>query len=249
MRIASLIVFTAFFLACGSDTGDKVTPPEFCFHDYLAIRSPDWQCEMSLARLEGCQEIGIGYLQHTFGESDNCLAQFLADRRLTLIRIHLYNGACVDEKRCGDYELLQGVEWDNSREVQRRVIREMRSEAAFIVRHIPRTVSVFISPILEHGLTESAFGPIGAEAQKLFPLATIVDNPVHVRRSDFMLEVHATEESNQSPYGYSADGLFAGQPFFVRENLAAAYDFTWQASYNGICIGQAFTDPRERKCF
>jgi len=238
----------ALLFACGSDPSPNHSPDEkmVCGYDYLGILSKDWPCDESIARLDGCEEIQIGYLANTFGNNRQCLDRFLADNRLTALRLHASNGPCVSNQRCASNEPLYGLDWNDADEIQRRTKEAMRREIAQI--RVGNEM-LYLSPILEHRLSIDGFEPIGRAAQEICPRCIIVDNPVIARQSRFLPEFHAPQVALQTPYGYSIDGYIGMSDEFLEQNNIAAYALDWDVSFNGLCLTEPWVFPLERRCW
>ena len=75
---------------------------------YLGLCQKSWPCEKSLSAFKGQSVIRTGWLERTFGSKCPCAERLLNDRRPKEIRVHLSNGPCLRNKRCGPYEVFYG---------------------------------------------------------------------------------------------------------------------------------------------
>lgn len=236
----------AFLLsACGSDHSPDAEK-KVCGYDYLGILHKDWPCEESIARLDGCDEIQLGYLATTFGNNRQCLDRFLADERLSALRLHSISGPCVSNKRCDTNEPLYGLDWDDVGEIQKRTKEAMRKEIAQI--RVGNEM-LYLSPILEHRLSIEDFESVGRAAQEICPRCIVVDNPVIARQSRFLPEFHGIQAPLQTPYGYSIDGYLGMSDELLESNNIAAYALDWDISFNGLCLTEPWVFPLDRRCW
>lgn len=230
--------------ACGSDhypdVGKKVVSL-----DLLGIMHKDFPCEKYIKEMEDADEINVGYLANTFGDNRDCLNRFVNDERLKRLRVHVTNGACVNWQRCGDYEPLFGLTWDDSEDINREVVEAMVVESKYL-RAVPETVTLFVSGILEHQYPD--YDLLGDRIKELFGERSIpVNSSLRPTRTRHLLEVHGLYESDVYPHGYSIDG-YLGIPddLLDKHDPVAVYSFLWLPEFNGTCGTCEFVDPRGR---
>src|SRR6185503_8553950 len=66
-----------------------------------------YDCDAVIAAF-GDRPIAFGYLEGTFGTDRRCLNRLLDHPRFAAMRVHLFNGPCIRNRRCGGYEVLAG---------------------------------------------------------------------------------------------------------------------------------------------
>ena len=87
---------------------------------YLALCHKSWPCGPSLNAFHGLPVIRTGWIEHTFGSECECAKRLLNDPRPKEIRVHLSNGPCLRNRRCGPYEVFAG---ETIASANRKVIR------------------------------------------------------------------------------------------------------------------------------
>lgn len=243
--LATLVVSVAL-AACGSDHSPDAEKKVVSL-DLLGIMHEDFPCDKYIEQTKDATEINLGYLANTFGDSRECLNRFVNDERLKRLRVHVTNGACVNWQRCGEYEPLYGLKWDDSAQINRAVIAAMREESRYL-KNVPDHTQLFVSGILEYSTSFSQYDVIAERIPEIFGARVIaVANPVYPMSTRHLLEVHGLYETDVFPYGYSVDG-YLGIPDDLLEKHTgiASYSFLWLPEFNGTCGTCEFVDPRSR---
>ena len=68
---------------------------------YLGLCHKTWECRKTLQSFANRKEILVGWLEGSFGSECACGDKILASPRPKIIRIHLANGPCLRNRRCG----------------------------------------------------------------------------------------------------------------------------------------------------
>lgn len=226
---------------------------------HLAMCSPSWRCEESLRPFRGHSKITIGWLGGpTFGKQCPCAERVLSSRKPKVVRVHVANGPCLRNRRCGDYEIWHGKSvrhFDRKiRQNHPRVVRPFRRWARRIGAQIARArgpLECYISPVLESDFGRQATRVLQAVLRGSVPSCEIVDNP-HRRRClpGVVCERHGANVSHEVPCIADLDGESGNVGLarrFVSNSRQCAAALLWKPEFNCLSSGR-FTDPRDRTC-
>lgn len=222
---------------------------------YLGMCHPTWPCELSLQQLT---HLNTGWLEHTFGEACPCADKLLRSRRPKTIRIHLLNGPCLRNRRCGRYEPFYGMSIAKANRLIAQqeptliqkitVIMQRASERLAKAR---QPITCYVSACLECDLRYEQRLFLAKMAATFFPQCVIVDNPVLDRCLDgYVCEKHGPKPKLKAPCIADLDGV-ASESIDVKQYLEhtrqCAVRYLWTHAYNCIS-GSVFVDPRKRNC-
>jgi len=248
---------------------------------YYGIQSKNWNCDESFAALDGVNNIHIAFLYKTFGLKNACLFRFVQDPRFRSLEIHLTNGAGLRKAVPRWYELLAGNGYTRGSLEQallnkdRATFRLFKRELAIVNEKILSKLrpdqACFVSPILEHDLSPTAFDNLARVLRKtLLPGCLIVDSPngsYEGGNEADLLERHGCPVLG---CGYCINNIDGADisfdfrsgipgaidehdlPEFIRNHVVDVQNFLWIREYNGYAyasLNAANEDPRDRTNF
>lgn len=224
---------------------------------YLGLCSSSWDCRATMETWRGARSITTGWLESTFNSSCECGDKILADKRPKNIRIHLMNGPCLRNGRCGRYEPLAGYNVTKAnRDIWRwsgRVVRRFEAILSRVKNRLETAkgrVACYVSPCLECDLNEAARRVLLHRVSSVLPNCLVVDNPnsrACIRGA--VCERHGAHPKLTTPCIADMDGTdgrsLNGKKWLEQyKHCAIAY--YWEPWMN--CIRGDFTDPRQRVC-
>ena len=254
LRRCLVILTLALTTTCSSARAQNVAM------SYLAMCHPKWPCAKSIQAFDGLPVIRFGWLEHTFGEQCPCVDKLLQDERPKEVRVHVANGPCLRNRRCGSYETFHGFEIVSAQRSllanNRRIIRRYTKVLDRLRERLAKSrgpLTCYVSPVLEsdfNGRTRKLLYSLTASA---LPGCTLVDNPLRgkcIRGT--VCERHGPAPGLTPPCIADLDGIDASEvsvPKYLRETKACDMSFVWSVGLN--CNGhhsQTFIDPRQRNC-
>lgn len=227
---------------------------------YLALCHRDWACEESLQVFDGLPVIRVGWLEHTFGKACGCVDTVLQDERPKEVRVHIANGPCLRNKRCGRYEIFHGFTIASAnRNVRRprgRVIKRFTSVLSRLKGRLSRArgpLTCYVSPVLESDLNVRARKILLRLTSSYLPGCVLVDNPLRgncIRGT--VCERHGPNPGLAAPCVSDLDGISAREVSvanFATDTKDCDLSFIWLPEFNcNQPHSQTFTDPRKRNC-
>lgn len=222
---------------------------------YLGMCHPTWPCELSLQQLT---HLNTGWLEHTFGEACPCAEKLLRSRKSKIVRIHLLNGPCLRNRRCGRYEPFYGLTIAKAnRLVARKDPKLMRKITAIMKRASERLakarqpLTCYVSTCLECDLGHEQRHYLAKLAANFFPQCSLVDSIVHGScLPGFVCEKHGSKPDVKAPCIADLDGVTLESVSikkYLENTKQCAVRYLWTYAYN--CInGHRFVDPRKRNC-
>ena len=249
-----VILSLALTITCSSARAQNVAL------SYLGMCHPKWQCEKSIQAFDGLPVIRFGWLEPTFGEQCPCVDKLLQDERPKEVRLHIANGPCLRNKRCGRYEVFAGETIGSAQRGVRaakpaiirkyvRILDRLRSRLA----KSRGALTCYVSPVLESDFDGRTRKINHSLTASYLPSCTLVDNPLRgncIR--GVVCERHGPNPGLTSPCIADLDGIDANEisvPKFLRNTKACDMSFVWSVGLN--CNGhhsQTFIDPRKRDC-
>lgn len=225
----------------------------------IGLLSPHYDCNAVVAAF-GRAPIAFGYLERTFGEDRRCLNRLLDHANFAAVRVHLWNGPCVRNGRCGSYETLAGETKDSlNRKLaagDSALLGKLRSDAVrvrdLLKPHLRAGKRYYVSGILEHDVTDAAgarrvvqllrevFGPLGFK---------IVNSPYTGASSvgADVREGHGDRPALAAPCIADLDGTeVADFAAYVSRYKSCELVLGWNNQMNCLADGEAFVDPRAR---
>lgn len=223
---------------------------------YLGLCAPSWPCQASLVPFK--QEIVFGYLAHTFGDRCTCLDTILKDPRPKTVRVHLTNGPCLRNQRCGKYEVFANLTVAKANRLVIRKDKKLLKQFADVAKRESEKLansaasikSCYVSPCLECDLSDEARQILFDIAARYFSNCNYVDS-VHNRRCNkrYICEKHGANPKLTSPCISDLDGTRL-QDIDLKQYLLNTQkcdiQYLWDEPFN--CISGDFTDPRNRNC-
>lgn len=227
---------------------------------YLGMCHKSWPCERSLSAFKGQETIRTGWLEHTFASDCRCADRLLNDPRPKEIRVHITNGPCLRNRRCGPYEVFSGETIASAnRKVKRgdkRLIGKYVSVAKKLAARLAQSkggLTCYVSPMLESDLDEEARTILHNLTRSVLPGCSLVDNP-HRRPClpNTICESHGAAPRVKRPCIADMDGApieeVSGMKF-LRATRGCDLRFLWGLGLNcNTALGQKFIDPRKRNC-
>lgn len=222
----------------------------------LGMCHKDFNCNGVKSLYTGQETIIIGWLENTFSQQCKCADELLKDPRPKIARVHIANGPCLRNKRCGRYEIFAG-------ETIASANRAFNRQRGLAVTRFKRVVNAtakrlngvsnltcYVSPCLECDLNERARRFMASVVSAAMPTCNLVDNPY--RRSCLpgtICEKHGVSPSLVRPCIVDLDGIDGGTV-----NLKQWADkyrhcdlrYYWEPWMN--CIRGSFIEPRSRNC-
>lgn len=227
---------------------------------YLAMCHPKWPCKTSLAAFKELPVIRTGWLEQTFGEECPCVDRLLRDKRDKIIRVHIANGPCLRNGRCGRYEIFSGFTIASAnRDIKRaksRIVARFTKVISRLQERLAKSrggLTCYVSPVLESDLDEQARTILHNLTASYLPSCTLVDNPLRgkcIRGT--VCEKHGPNPRLSKPCIADLDGIDAqtiSVPKFLRKTKACDMSLIWSVGLN--CNGHhspTFIDPRKRDC-
>lgn len=226
---------------------------------YLALCHKTWSCSASLKAFTDQPVIRVGWLEETFGAKCPCADRLLKAHKPKEIRVHLTNGACLRNRRCGRYETFYGQTIASAnRKILRRDKRLLRRFEVVAIRlkrrlqNAPR-VTCWVSPMLESDLDGRARAVLHSITSHHLPECRLVDSP-HGRPclENAICEGHGPAPRITSPCISDLDGVSVEQVSvrnYLRHTKGCDLRFLWSRGFN--CLppeGHPFVDPRRRQC-
>lgn len=225
----------------------------------IGLLSPSYNCDAVVAAF-GSAPIAFGYLERTFGDSRACLNRLLDHPRFSAVRVHLFNGPCVRNGRCGSYEVLAGETRDSLNRklaagdatLTRRMQAEMVRVRDLLQPHLRPGRRYLISGVLEHDLTDrrAAQRVVDMVRQTFGSSWKVVNSPVSGARgvgADFE-EGHGDSPAVTAPCVADLDGTetsdFAG---YATRYRGCTLTLGWNSEMNCLKDGEAWSDPRARR--
>lgn len=227
---------------------------------YLGICNPTWQCGRSIKALEGQDTIRTGWIEGTFGNSCDCADRLLQDPRPKEVRVHLANGPCMRNRRCGRHEVFYGYTIASSNRAikrgDRRLAKRFERVAVRTRERIGRSrgpLTCYVSPVLESDNDAEARKILHRLAGAYLPGCTLVDNPLRgkcIRGT--VCERHGPDPGLSRPCIADLDGAWGKDvsiSAFVRNTRRCDMSLLWTPELNcNDSRGHTFIDPRKRNC-
>lgn len=225
----------------------------------LGICHPKWPCEETVRAFRGVEVLRFGWLAHTFGERCPCAERLLQDSRPKQVRVHIANGPCLRNRRCGPYEPFAGETVSSaSRKVEQRdpvlmgKFREiMKRTAAQLKRARGGPVECYVSPCLECDLSDPARKALLAMAGEHFPQCKLVDSVFRPRcLRGVVCERHGSKATLRRPCIADTDGEPAAKidvRAYAKRYRACEAAHLWDFKFNLLDHhSPVFQDPRAR---
>lgn len=224
---------------------------------YLGLCHPKFSCDAAIKSYDGQETIVAGWLENTFASDCKCADRLLQDARPKVVRVHIANGPCMRNKRCGKYEILYG---QTAASASREFIRGRGESVVKFKRVLERLrirlskavgpTTVYVSPCLECDLNGRARRVMGALVSSALPGCNLVDNPYRQScLTGTTCEKHGTNPRLSAPCIMDLDGIDGATidvKKWVDKYRHCDLTYYWEPWMN--CIRGKFIDPRSRNC-
>lgn len=149
----------------------------------LAMCHKDWNCDATVKMYRGHETLKLSWLTNTFGTECQCPKRLIADSRPKVVRVHLSNGPCLRNRRCGRYEAFYG---HTIASASRAVLRNDKKLMGYFDKQLndlavmfssSTNLTCYVSPCLECDLNESARRVLLHRVSVALPQCVPVDSP------------------------------------------------------------------------
>ena len=226
----------------------------------IGLLSPHYDCDAVVAAF-GRAPIVFGYLENTFGNDRRCLNRLLDHGRFAAVRVHLFNGPCVRNRRCGPYEVLAG---ETTGSLDRKLaagdaalLGRMRAEMVrvrdLLAPHVRPGKRYLVSGVLEHDIRDTGGARrVVQMARDVFsPLGfRVVNSPYSgaTRVGADLREGHGSNPTLSAPCVADLDGTEVSDfAAYANRYQQCAMVLGWNTEMNCLADGEAFRDPRDRR--
>lgn len=245
------------------------------------IQSEHWKCDAMIRSLKPVNQIHIAFLYKTFGMNNECLYRIMSDPRFKSLEIHLTNGAGLRKPVRRWYEVLAGESVASlnrklearDKKILRIFKRELNEVNTNIISKLRSDQACFISPILEHNLSNTATYNLMSFLKPIIPPnCLLVNNPMGAGNGDTMgADLYERHGSSQYSCSWCINDLDGEDisfdvrkgmpenhihdyqlPDFIMSHRDLVANFLWIREMNGwdtASFSAAFEDPRERTNF
>jgi len=221
----------------------------------LGICHKNWNCSATVRLYEKQDSIVLSYLERTFGDNCFCVNRLLKDPRPKIVRVHVMNGPCMRNKRCGRYEPFYGYTIASA---NRDILRggKLLKKYQLLLEQVKKRftgvnkLTCYVSPCLECDLNERARRVLGNLVSATLPTCNLVDNPLKSSCiKGYTCEKHGDAPRVDRPCIVDLDGT-DGSKVDIKKWMAkyshCDLRYYWEPWMN--CIRGQFVDPRERNC-
>jgi len=251
LKVLFYIFVSCLVIACPRD--GKSEP--IYGRDYYAVQSKYWNINATLKyRMNGT--MATGNLDNTFGEKLDNVRAVIANFKPTYHRVHLINGPCIRNQRCGKYEIGYGYNKSSfDKAVSQRnpkILKYVRDRTA-LYRTLAGTfldTTFIVSPELEHDLSKNSWRILADEIRKVWPgvlLSNSPDGGISIERYlGSWIERHGNTPQSDTDIS-SLDGIDATQiniDAWKARVRNAKIAYVWQGTDN--CFSNGWQDPRLR---
>lgn len=254
LRKSWVILSLALTITC------SVTSAQTPAASYLAMCQKNWPCDASIKAFNELSVLRFGWLEKTFGGKCPCVDKLLQDEREKVVRIHVANGPCMRNRRCGRYEIFSGYTIASAnRDIKRgtgkitgRYLKVLKRLQARLAK-VRGGFTCYVSPVLESDLDGQAREILHRLTAAYLPACTLVDNPLRGScLRGYVCERHGPSPGLKAPCIADLDGIDAKEvsvPEYLRQTKSCDMSFIWSLGLNcNSHHSQAFIDPRKRDC-
>jgi hypothetical protein len=223
---------------------------------YIGLCHPDTNCRAVKETWRNQDTIITGWLETTFGQECKCADELLKSRKPKVVRVHLLNGPCLRNNRCGPYEAFYGYSIEQANQAvhkpNSRLMRRFRSGLQRLRKRLAGAegVQCYVSPCLECDLNERARRNLLSVVSAVLPDCIPVDNPLRSRCiAGYTCEKHGVAPRVSVPCIVDLDGIdgsYIDVDKFADRYRHCDISFYWEPFMN--CIRGSFIDPRKRNC-
>ena len=224
---------------------------------FLGLCNPTFPCGRLIQTFNG-HPIVTGWLEGSFGERCKCGDRILRQNKPKTIRVHLLNGPCMRNSRCGSHEYFYGLTPRiASKRIRRRDPELLEKYRTIVLRLKTRLdqsrggLTCYVSPCLECDLSNPARRVLFRIASNLLPDCVLVDNPYNREcLQGKVCEKHGDKPRTSQPCIVDLDGKDGKEVDFAayrRSNVRCDMVLYWEPWMNCIRPGE-FVDPIARDC-
>jgi hypothetical protein len=242
------ILFAAAILIVGTASAENVGL------SYLGICNRTWPCEASLKAYDKLPVIRTGWLEQSFGVACPCADKLLRDKRPKEVRIHLANGPCMRNRRCGRGEVFHGFTIAKANRDLKRADSTIAQRVERIAQRVKErleqsrgALTCYVSPVLEGDINEDSRKALHRIAGAYLPNCTLVDSP-HRRPClpNTVCEAHGENPTLKRPCIADLDGVSAYDthlPTYLRQTAKCDLSYLWAHGFNCNKQGASFSGP------
>jgi hypothetical protein len=217
-----------------------------------------WPCQESLQAFKGLPRIQTGWLMQTFADDCRCGRKLLSDPRPKVVRIHIANGPCLRNRRCGQYEIFAGETVASAdrkvRKKDERLLSRFKvvlAKTKALLQNAQGELKCYVSPCLECDLSDRARQVLFGLASEYLPGCRQVDSVFSQRcLPGKVCEKHGEKPSLNAPCIADLDGVDyqkADVIGFAERFKHCEMAHLWALKLNLIDPhGTSFIDPRKR---
>lgn len=226
----------------------------------MSLLSPRFDCGAAIDAF-GDAPIAFGYLETTFGNRRACLERLLAHPRFVAMRVHVFNGPCIRNRRCAANEVLRG---ETTASLDRKLaggdaalVAKIRAELVRVrdalQPHLRPGKRYYASGVLEHDLRDRRAARRMSELVRevLGPLGfRVVNSPVSGTRDAAadVQEWHGDSPSAAPPCIVDPDGTeVADFASYARRYRRCELVLGWNSNMNCLGRGEDWRPPLERR--
>lgn len=222
----------------------------------LGLCHKDFNCNGVKSLYSGQATIITGWLENTFNQQCKCADELLKDPRPKIVRVHIANGPCLRNKRCGRYEIFAGETIASANRAfnkgQGLSVTKFKKVVNATAKRLSgvNNLTCYVSPCLECDLNERARRFMASIVSTAMPTCNLVDSPY--RRSCLpgtICERHGVSPSFTKPCIADLDGVdgtTVDLKTWVARYKHCDISYYWEPWMN--CIKGMFVDPRSRNC-
>lgn len=228
---------------------------------HIALCHDTWRCARTIESFRDLPEIRLGFLGGpTFGENCGCLRNVLQVNKPKVLRVHIANGPCLRNRRCGSYEIFHGdTRFHFDLKVQQRHRKTLQKFDRYLLKlkgalkRANGKVTCFVSSVLESDFSAPARRVLLKRVKAILPQCAPVDSVFNRRCLDGVIcEKHGIAPKLNYPCIADNDGTImrkADKPRFLHASRNCHLAFIWRPSFNCLDLSSpTFIDPRNRIC-
>jgi hypothetical protein len=232
-----------------------------------ALLDPKFNCSAFTSSVQGVTSYSMSVLWLTFGTDTTCLQSLLNTNAISLFELHLINGPCIRDKRCGTYEPFYGYTIKSLEDAVKK--KDATVQAIFqntaqqasqaILPLLPSTTACYINPVLETNLSRESSVTVQEWVRPYFNnRCKFVWNPVGPNPGAPIEGASVSEGHGLTPTfvdnnciantdGQMYSTVSDWKAYFAKySNCVAA--MAWTFNDNCMVPNQGFVDPRQRTC-
>lgn len=224
----------------------------------LGICHKDWNCTDTVKMFQGFDTLTFGWLENTFDRNCLCAEKLLNDPRPKIVRVHVLNGPCLRNKRCGRYEVFykHSIASANRAVIKGgKLLKDYKSILKRLAKRLQgvSNLTCYISPCLECDLDGRARRVLADLVSNYLPNCNIVDSPYRRKCiSGTICERHGSNPKLISPCIVDLDGIDGTTvdiKKYVEKYNHCDLTYYWEAWMNCNTVNSSqFIDPRKRDC-